>query len=1601
MVLVNPNNRKIEAGNNWQFTPLAFQQPEPIDVNLKTLTVKFSDIQSALMKDVLISDPKYVAQYLKNQFVYYPNLEEFDLSDWYFIPENAFSSLKSSNFKKLKRIIVDDSKLLFIDKKAFYGTSLEAIKLKDSEYAGRNVLPVTLGTNNLLKDATETTWLSGLLSLLDLLGIDIFSKPAIGENAFSGTKLENITLPLFCNKIGDGAFSDITTLKEVYVDGNAAPARTIETGEAIFGGCTALETLKFTANSMLYGVNLAGAGSSVNDAFAELLGGFDLLGLLGINTEDIFALFNGQNMGKSIGLYFNEMPDSKAKLDLSAWYFMPAYTFDGVSGLSKAMADITMPAYLLSVGDGAFRGTDLSSYSLPVELGAAQLMMSTAGETINSILLRVLSSGYIPLDENLNNALSSLIKGLDINKLFPTIGKEAFAGTKLTHIRFPLFVHEIGEKAFAGSALKTVLAEGPATPAATAFADCSLEEYKFSAATLLYAIQFNDILNQLGALGSSIQLPDIDFERLAELLKALGSMTTLKSESTDINEATRLLQQLSALLASIEIKTPTVNSFVKAAYLSATKGTSFNFDEWFFIPNEAFREVDFKDFGGIPHFMPYCLSVGNRAFLNTEGYSDFSIPLLCVNVGEDAFARTDDKAASLKRLTVQGPVLKVGANAFGNAVKDVRLAGSMLVFDLPTYKETAQWLNNLTSIGQSLNAAYDKASTTILNALDFQVPNPLNLTALNGTTFTGLIQGITGFGVNHVTKLLFDKDNTAFGGPENDRPLIHIFEWMHVPTQAFKDCYADEIKLSPLCLRVGDRAFTEGVKQITVTAPTTIIWGDDPFNEKTIAKLAAFVSLKPQTIAASIYGKVPNAIVDVTEWLVVPSASFKGIETIKYAGVKPVGEIKQGSVLLNPFGVIIADNAFENCTALEGLDQPLFSKMKTRSFAKTALKDITIGEWDKYNATTFADNPALTLVYFDETVEFPHDELFTGVKEQIIQSITKLDGILTNHIETNQETAISKIMGELDFLNKIPVLGGIISNKIETELDKGFTAINDKLSESFTNLSGYVDENWIKTGHTTNGITTQAFSYIPSLTTADVHRWKNVPEIAFKDIETLQFMAGMPAVNGETGYLIGDSAFLNAIALEGVADDELARCIGIGEKAFYNCKALTLQDNALIRAAYIKDLAFAGTTALTEASIFNSTESFGDELFAGSGVNKIYMKDAYDYATASTLKNDMEPIIKPIIKPVYPAERTFAGADNLHTLYSEAPFLFALHKEDDEKIIELPEITRIIVTNTGVMDAKPLIDRVKLMPVAAQNGVTKADADLTGLVLVDVSEAYNELAVIYRDHDFKDSQGLHHMYLPEGALNGDAAMTLFDNEEGTQYLVYSPRNELSETIHRDQVAVQTRAASRTNYLWTLTVSKTVTAKITPDMGSMTLGYDDDDNDQSYLYTVTSEGSFLFPAGHELKVVVTPNAGCYLKSLNVNNVGVALINNTYILDKLEDDTTIICELGKTGSSGDNGGGSGGGNGGGGDDDISTGIDAVYDGLTKVITGDKTILVKPGQDIKQIRVMDLSGRVCAISESVSSYTSIPVNNAGIYIVWVVYPDQRTETFKVIVK
>ena len=49
---------------------------------------------------------------------------------------------------------------------------------------------------------------------------------------------------------------------------------------------------------------------------------------------------------------------------------------------------------------------------------------------------------------------------------------------------------------------------------------------------------------------------------------------------------------------------------------------------------------------------------------------------------------------------------------------------------------------------------------------------------------------------------------------------------------------------------MGDRAVTEGIKQITVTTPTTIIWGDDPFNEKTSAKLAAFVSLKPQTIAA-------------------------------------------------------------------------------------------------------------------------------------------------------------------------------------------------------------------------------------------------------------------------------------------------------------------------------------------------------------------------------------------------------------------------------------------------------------------------------------------------------------------------------------------------------------------------------------------------------------------------------------------------------------------------------------------------------------------------------------------------------------------------------
>ncbi|MDE6083329.1 MAG: leucine-rich repeat domain-containing protein, partial [Muribaculaceae bacterium] len=346
---------------------------------------------------------------------------------------------------KITSVVVPDN-VKEIGEGAFKGCSeLETVKV------GKNVETIGGGTFEGCEKLTEVN-LSENKTLTE-----------IGEGAFKGTSITEITLPDSLEKIGGGAFEG-TKITSVVVPDNVK-----EIGEGAFKGCDELETVKVGKN-----VETIGGGSFEG---CKKLTEVDLS-----ETENLKEIGEGAFKGSSITDI--ELPETLEKIGGGA--------FEGTK-----ITSVVVPDNVKEIGEGAFKGCDeletvvlgngLDPEKVGKDLfeGSENLSKVVVPDTVKEVIGETLPDGTKEIVYNHEEEVEILDNGMvvskgkdaegnetktlvsvpvdttDENLEFPegltSIGGGAFAGCdKITEVKVPDTVKEIGEGAFKGTSLTTI-----------------------------------------------------------------------------------------------------------------------------------------------------------------------------------------------------------------------------------------------------------------------------------------------------------------------------------------------------------------------------------------------------------------------------------------------------------------------------------------------------------------------------------------------------------------------------------------------------------------------------------------------------------------------------------------------------------------------------------------------------------------------------------------------------------------------------------------------------------------------------------------------------------------------------------------------------------------------------------------------------------------------------------------------------------------------------------------------------------------------------------------------------------------------------------------
>ncbi len=315
--------------------------------------------------------------------------------------------------------------------------------------AGRaNVVNMPVYKYSLDKDGNATiTGYSGSVSALAIpQTIDGHTVVAIGNGAFRGSCLVNVTIPDTVTEIGYSAFEDCKQLSSVSLSSNL-----VKLGSSAFSNCTSLTSIRipksleradaggsgdyapFIGCAALSDIELETGMTKIPANLLRDCPGFTTITIPDTVTEIGFCAFAGTNLTSIV------IPDTVT--EIGDWAFEDC----------KQLSSVSLSSSMVILGSGAFSDcASLTSIRIPKSLERADA--GGSGDYAPFIGCAALSD--IELETGMTKIPANLLRDcpgfttITIPDTVTEIGFCAFAGTNLTSIVIPDTVTDIGNYAF-------------------------------------------------------------------------------------------------------------------------------------------------------------------------------------------------------------------------------------------------------------------------------------------------------------------------------------------------------------------------------------------------------------------------------------------------------------------------------------------------------------------------------------------------------------------------------------------------------------------------------------------------------------------------------------------------------------------------------------------------------------------------------------------------------------------------------------------------------------------------------------------------------------------------------------------------------------------------------------------------------------------------------------------------------------------------------------------------------------------------------------------------------------------------------------------------
>ena len=502
--------------------------------------------------------------------------------------------------------------------------------------AGRaNVVNMPVYKYSLDKDGNATiTGYSGSVSALAIpQTIDGHKVVAIGERAFKGTCLVNVTIPDTVTEIGDSAFAECKQLSSVQLSNNLTIL-----GKFAFGNCASLTSIWIPKS---------------------------------LKTADTSA-FSGSPFAGCVALQSVELETGMTKIPDNLFDSCPGFTTitipdtvteigDSAFAECKQLSSVQLSNNLTILGKFAFGNcASLTSIWIPKSLKTADTSAFSGSPFAGCVALQSveLETGMTKIPDNLFDSCPGFTT-ITIPDTVTEIGDSAFANTNLNSITIPDSVTQIGKYAFGGSKLESIRIPDTVTDIGdNAFNGCT--ELKD---VTLPNIRKNIVAGMFEGCTSleKIVLPETVTAIRADAFKDCTSLKDITwSKAPEIIESCAF-QNCSALTEVTipdSVKSIGFGAFSDCSALSTVMipGTVKT------IGSEAFRNCDALTTVTIPDSVT---SYGSQMFYDCDALTTVKLGSGMKTIPESMFEHCD----ALESLSIPRCVTSVGNNAFKDCTK--------------------------------------------------------------------------------------------------------------------------------------------------------------------------------------------------------------------------------------------------------------------------------------------------------------------------------------------------------------------------------------------------------------------------------------------------------------------------------------------------------------------------------------------------------------------------------------------------------------------------------------------------------------------------------------------------------------------------------------------------------------------------------------------------------------------------------------------------------------------------------------------------------------------------------------------------------------------